>query len=317
MSLKEEMTIGGKVHEEMVDIFGIYDDPELISYIEEIGQRLISNMDPPPFDISITIFDYGLNGTSLAGTLPGGHVFVDRNLLVYLNNEAELAALLAHEIGHAISRHYARMVQIFGSENICDSLPSANFSRQQVEKTRFEHEFEADEIAIQLLLQAGYDPLALAEVITWLSSSPSDIESFDSDSISERRKHCPRTHPPTKQRVSRIYATAAESETKNLHLGRDDYLTKIDGIHAFPNYKEIIHRIDIDDKEGLRHLFPDSYLLIEVVDVEEGEALDSLISDPRFSAFSFKEVIGLINRLDENEKLSVGGKIKMIRGPKN
>ena len=84
-------------HQKIVDNIGIYDDPELDTYVRQVGDQLLreANITSPPF--TFTLLDsHDIN----AFAMPGGFIYVNRGLLAYLDNEAELAGVLAHEIGH-------------------------------------------------------------------------------------------------------------------------------------------------------------------------------------------------------------------------
>src|SRR5688500_5880343 len=81
-------------------------DPELTAYVSEVGQRLAAVSDRP-LDYEFVVLN---NGVPNAWALPGGKIAVNRGLLIELNNEAELAAVLGHEIVHAAAAHGAQAV---------------------------------------------------------------------------------------------------------------------------------------------------------------------------------------------------------------
>ena len=89
----------------IIEAIGIYDDPELATYINRIGQKLVANSSMPDADFTFTVLDSpDLN----AFALKGGHIFINRGLLAVLDSEAELAGIIGHEIGHITERHHSR-----------------------------------------------------------------------------------------------------------------------------------------------------------------------------------------------------------------
>ena len=93
-------------HQRLIDTIGIYDDPETAAYINEIGQRLVANSSRPNDTFTFTLLD---SPDINAFALPGGFIYVNRGLLAYLETEAELAGVIAHEIGHITENHHSRL----------------------------------------------------------------------------------------------------------------------------------------------------------------------------------------------------------------
>ena len=100
-----EVSIGEEMHQQIMDQGASYDDPELLAYVNEIGQRLVKASDTPDDTFTFTVID---SPDINAFATPGGFIYINRGLLAYLDNEAELAGVLAHEIGHVTARHAAR-----------------------------------------------------------------------------------------------------------------------------------------------------------------------------------------------------------------
>ena len=92
-------------HQRLIDTIGIYDDPETAAYINAIGQRLVANSSRPNDTFTFTLLD---SPDINAFALPGGFIYVNRGLLAYLETEAELAGVIAHEIGHITENHHSR-----------------------------------------------------------------------------------------------------------------------------------------------------------------------------------------------------------------
>ena len=132
-----------------------------------VGQRVARNSDLPDLEWKFTVVD---EGSINAFTTGGGYVYVHRGLLAYLNSEAELAAVLGHEIAHVTARHPARgqtrsvlanilamgAAVVTGSGAVADiaSIGAGAF----VQGYGREAEIEADRIGMKYLVKAGYDP---------------------------------------------------------------------------------------------------------------------------------------------------------------
>lgn len=96
------MRTGRQTATEIGKEYSTYDLPTLQNYVNEIGQKLAKNSHRPQLDYYFTVVD---SPQVNAFALPGGYIYVTRGILAYLNSEAELAAVLGHEIGHVTARH--------------------------------------------------------------------------------------------------------------------------------------------------------------------------------------------------------------------
>src|SRR3989339_196424 len=95
MSPQQELQIGTQEHAKIIELFGEYNDPELINYVNRIGEHVAQNTERPDIDFRFTVLDTPMVN---AFALPGGYVYASRGLLQQANSEAELAAVIAHEI---------------------------------------------------------------------------------------------------------------------------------------------------------------------------------------------------------------------------
>ncbi|MEK9649132.1 MAG: M48 family metalloprotease, partial [Gammaproteobacteria bacterium] len=105
MSENAEIEKGRELHEEMLQQNPIYQDGELQAYVDRIGKKMAAVSHRPELDYVFTIID---SPDINAFALPGGYVYINRGLMTYLNSEAQLAAVLGHEIGHITARHAVR-----------------------------------------------------------------------------------------------------------------------------------------------------------------------------------------------------------------
>ncbi len=102
LSVAEQIQLGAESDAQIVAQFGIYDDPALQAWVEAIGRDLLQYSNDTRFDYTFRILDTEVIN---AFAIPGGYIYVTRGLLSYLNNEAQLAVVLGHEIGHVAANH--------------------------------------------------------------------------------------------------------------------------------------------------------------------------------------------------------------------
>ena len=240
LSPEDEVKLGREQHPEIVGEFGgEYDDPELRAYVDSLGRLLARTSELPNLDWHFTILDAPIVN---AFALPGGYVYVTRGLLALADNEAELAGVLAHEIGHVTARHsaerYGQSVLgsaaalgvgiLLGSEVAAEATSSVaqlavlSYSRDQ--------EFEADTLGVRYLARTGHDPNAMATFLrrllghsryeAELAGRPEAADAFD----------ITQTHPRTADRVERAIQQAGGRNVANPIVDRDIYLDKIDGM---------------------------------------------------------------------------------------
>src|ERR1700674_2975177 len=105
MSEEQEIRTGRELDAEVRQQMGVYQDEQLQKYIEDVGMRLARQSQRPNLPWHFTIID---SPAVNAFALPGGYIYITRGILPYLDNEAQLAGVLGHEIGHVAARHSAQ-----------------------------------------------------------------------------------------------------------------------------------------------------------------------------------------------------------------
>jgi predicted Zn-dependent protease len=214
---------------------GIYENPKLQAIIVKTVARLVAASEQPELKYQVTV----LNSPAInAFALPNGHIYVTRGLVALANDEAELASVLSHEMGHVIARHgaireeQARQAAIVahvvtdvlddpaaGALALAKSkLTLANFSRAQ--------ELEADGIGVGISARAGYDPYGAARMLTQMQRS-ADLKAGKNGS-DPRALDFLSSHPATPERIknalenAKQYASAGDRD-------HNDYLDALDG----------------------------------------------------------------------------------------
>lgn len=187
MSEKRELEIGAEEHAKVMQSMAVLDDEALAAYVNEVGQRLAAVSHRPDLTFQFTVID---SPEINAFALPGGYVYINRGLLAYLNSEAELAAVLGHEIGHITARHavqqqsrgsLARVAAGVGGVVAAVATGSGYIGSQIMDVSSLwaqaglsgfgrEHELEADTLGAGYLRAAGYDPQAVISVVTVLKN---------------------------------------------------------------------------------------------------------------------------------------------------
>ena len=105
MSEEAEVAEGAKGHQEVLQEYGVVNNPALQSYVNALGQRLAGQSHRSQLQWRFTVLD---SPEINAFALPGGYVYVTRGIMAYMESEADLAGVIGHEIGHVTARHGAQ-----------------------------------------------------------------------------------------------------------------------------------------------------------------------------------------------------------------
>ncbi len=245
LSEAEELAIGQQQDAEIRREMGVYDDPELQRYINEIGQELARNSHRPNLPWSFTIVD---SPAINAFALPGGYIYLTRGILAYLDDESELAGVLGHEIGHVTARHAAQAYTRQAQANlgltilsifVPSTQPFADLGATGLSvlflRNGREAEIEADRLGVEYESSAGYDPSGVPRFLATLARV---------NAISERGvPNWLSTHPDPGSRVTKAEPVAgkfASAEAKKVN--HDQYLERIQGMVFGDNPKDGVVR---------------------------------------------------------------------------
>jgi len=242
MSVAEEIDLGQKYHLQIEKETPPYADPRLAAYVDQVGQRLARVSDRPQLHFHFTVLD---SKQVNAFALPGGYIYINRGLLAYLNSEAELAAVLGHEIGHVTARHSVRQQSVatvtglagaalksFTGVNAADKLFNV-LAKASLSGYGRRHELEADRLSARYLARAGYDPQAMVKVIGVLKNQ----ELFEKQRARKegRKPHAYHgvfaSHPDNDRRLQEVVGEASHVKVnRRPHIARADFLHHLDGL---------------------------------------------------------------------------------------
>lgn len=201
MTVAQEQAFGAREHLLIIRRFGgEYADPDLRQYVAETGERLVQALGASEFTFTFTLLD---SPDTHAFAVPGGYVYITRQMLAIVNSEAELAAVLAHEMAHIIGRHANQRGLML------DRLQAAAFAADVDAMHQFtqEQEFTADTAGVRLLAAAGYDPMAQARFLVTVGGHVELAERTGTP-----RPGDPATHPTIAERARRAAEAAREVE---------------------------------------------------------------------------------------------------------
>ena len=234
----QDYAMGAEAHREVIAEYGgVYENPRVQAFVENIGRRLAQATGRPDIRYTFTLLDSDMVN---AFATPGGFVYITRGMLAVAQDEADIAAVMGHEIGHVTARHSAsRQTQsvfaqlgaavlgaVTGSEGLAN-IAGVGAGAWLAKHSR-DDEFQADELGVRYLVGAGYDPGAMSTLLQGLERS-SQLEQamaggrgggFDFFS----------THPQTPDRIERAERMAAQTGQQGGYRGREEYLRAVDGM---------------------------------------------------------------------------------------
>ncbi len=256
MSEEEEVALGRQYHQFVLSQYDVYQDPALQDYINDIGQKLAKQSHRPQLKYTFTLLD---SPEVNAFATPGGYIYITRGIMTYLNSEAELAAVIGHEIGHVTARHSARQhgsqmmggllgqLAAIGTGSViageAANAASQVFNRGYGRKM----ELEADMLGAEYSAKAGYNHRAMLDVIAFLKKQEEfEIEAAKAEARQPRVYHGVfSTHPDKDRRLKEAVESAELTEkAADPYDGRYEYLSMLDGIPYGANraFRDVVVR---------------------------------------------------------------------------
>ena len=204
----QELELGAQFSKQIEEEVTLYEDPEVVGYIDSLGQHIVRHCKRADIPYRFKVVDADVVN---AFALPGGYVYVYSGLIARAENESELAGVIAHEIGHVVARHGAKLMTkklglsiviqlVAGNDPDLWRKLAADFvgiggSIGILKYTR-DHEYEADAYAVEETYAAGIDPSGMAtffeKLLEMETREPSKVEQWLS------------THPLTRDRIAEV-----------------------------------------------------------------------------------------------------------------
>ena len=236
VSESQEIEIGRSESQKTLQTIGEYDNAAAQALVRQIGMRMAAESERPnlPWEFHV-LDDEQVN----AFALPGGFIFVTRGIMTYMNDEAELASVIGHEIGHVTAKHSVSQmskqelatVGLVAGMVVSPTVRNMGSSLQQGMQLLFlkfgrDDETEADLLGFRYMMKDGYDVRAASDMFRTLDRI--------SGSAGQRLPEWASTHPDPDNRVKRAEqrADSVQQAGRNLSgatLGRESYMKLLDG----------------------------------------------------------------------------------------
>jgi predicted Zn-dependent protease len=251
MDEQSEIAEGRKMHDEVLKEYGVYANPRLQAYVNELGQRLAKQSHRKNLEWHFTVLD---SPEINAFALPGGYVYVTRGLMAYMESEADLAGVIGHEIGHVTARHGAQratrqqtaglgvlaatilgaVLEVKGVGGATDiaSTVSQGVAAGYIASYSRDQETQADRLGAEYLARNNFDPKNMIDVIRVLKSQ----EQYAADTARAEGRTPPSgagwlaSHPSNDKRLQDIVQYSAQYKGKYGDEGRARYLQAINGM---------------------------------------------------------------------------------------
>ncbi|HEV7233059.1 MAG TPA: M48 family metalloprotease, partial [Sphingorhabdus sp.] len=247
----QEKSEGAKYHPEILKEFGGPMQSPQTAYVVRVGKNIAlqSGLGNAESDFNVTLLNSSVNN---AFAIPGGYVYITRQLVALCNSEAEMAGVLGHEVGHTAARHskkrqrQATIANILGvggtilgavlGDNsgllgaVGGGLKQYSGTLAQIFSLSYSRgqEEEADDLGIRYLSKAGYDPTALSAMLTSLALQTS-VDARVSGLGDNRVPEWASTHPDPAKRVVRA-ANNAKAYPASTNRRADAHLAAINGM---------------------------------------------------------------------------------------
>jgi len=251
-------------------------DP-LVQYVNKVGQRIAAISDRPELFYRFHVVD---DTTINAFALPGGYIYMYRGLLTHMNSEAELAAVLAHEVGHVTARHSVQrysQAQAYQVGTMVASIfvpiPQAVGQLSDLLATAVisgygrQAELQSDELSIRYLAKAGYDVQATKRILATLKrldDLDTKIKEDTTGKKPEKYHGAFASHPETKKRIEEAVVLAKGKTSSGLgEVGHNAMVAALEGYPygESPAEGAMVGRRFLHPELGIQLKFPEKWVV--------------------------------------------------------
>ena len=225
ISTSQEVSLGKEFAAQVDTTNPLSHDSILVAYVDEVGQKVARISDRADLNYHFSVIDTPVVN---AFACPGGYIYVYTGLLETMDNEAQLAGVLAHEVSHVVARHgVKRLQQVLGLQVLLSIAlgESSQLTQQAVsiglavllQAYSRDNEFEADEYGTVYMQKAGYNPEGMVQLLEKLLEMSSGEAGFLEKVMA--------THPPTKDRIQRVKSQiqGLDPSVRSLPLNEEEY----------------------------------------------------------------------------------------------
>ncbi|QIL02837.1 M48 family metalloprotease [Sphingomonas sinipercae] len=234
-------------HPKLVAEFGGAETGARAAYVDSVGRKVGAYSGVPNPSLRFTVLNSAVEN---AFTVPGGYVYITRQLLGLMDDESQLAFALGHEIGHVAAQH-AQQREAASRRNsigsilgvLLGSVVGGSFGNYVAQRSQLsaqlqtlsfsrDQEYQSDTLGIRYMTQAGYDPAGAGGILAAIGRATA-LEARVQGQDSRQLPEWASTHPLTQNRLQR--ATAEAQRTRRLGTGlrnRDQFLSQIDGVYV-------------------------------------------------------------------------------------
>jgi predicted Zn-dependent protease len=238
----QEIQMGAAYDSQVVAEIGLYPDQALQSYVADIGKKMAATSERPNLPWTFRVVD---DPSVNAFAVPGGHVYVTRGILAHMTNEAELATVMGHEIGHVTARHTAHEMSkqelaqlglVVGSIASTQVAQYAGLASQALQvlflKFSRDDENQADALGVRYSSRANYDSRQMVDVMQMLDH----LEAQSGGKLPEWLA----THPNPGNRIQHINSELAQVKTdfSGATVNSQGYERRLDGMIFGMNPRE-------------------------------------------------------------------------------
>jgi predicted Zn-dependent protease len=319
-----ELSMGRTADAELVAHVGLYEQGDWAEYVEEVGLRLAATSERPQLPWSFKVLD---DPTVNAFALPGGYVYVTRGILAELGSEAELAAVLGHEIGHVTAKHtlHRQSQQVLATAGVVTAavILDPDHAEEWAElgmlgvglaflKHSRDDERQADDLGLRYVLRAGYDPQEMPGVFEMLEqvgqAGGGDMPAWLS------------SHPDPGKRRLRISKEVSAVQARGQmpdppRVEREAYLRRLDGMAYGPDPRRdaagearpSLADLDLDGEGGGRALGAQRLQVVPVT-----EALTLALFAERYPSTIGLAELALLNRVPADGTLAADTLAKRV-----